>query len=147
MKKAKKFVPLKVDGFDSAIIGTDVSSGRIIYDEEKMIHHLMKRDKINYTDSLEYLEFNVFTAYMGETQPIYMRKKKVKPMNKMTKEDWEEFFVEAIQEDDLYEIKKSVDNGVILDEDFVRDAIQYLSKETADYLRNELRKQKLNRLL
>jgi hypothetical protein len=61
------------DGFDDAIIGLDTSNEvfRVIYDREKMIDILMFRDNMTVEDAIEYLEYNVFGAYVGEGTPIY----------------------------------------------------------------------------
>jgi hypothetical protein len=64
---------LLADGFDDAIIGLDTSNEvfRVIYDREKMIDILMFRDNMTAEDAIEYLEYNVFGAYVGEGTPIY----------------------------------------------------------------------------
>ena len=76
---------LFADGFDDAIIGitSDRINGveRIVYDAWKMIDVLVKRDGMKPTEALEYLEFNTFTAYVGEGTPIYV--------DVMTREDIE----------------------------------------------------------
>ena len=67
---------LLADGFDDAIIGitTDRINGieRVVYDAWKMIEVLVGRDNMRPTEALEYLEFNTFTAYVGEGTPIYV---------------------------------------------------------------------------
>jgi len=61
---------LKADGFDSAVIGIDESSMRLIYSVSKCIELLvnggMKED-----EALEYFDFNVSGAYVGEKTPIW----------------------------------------------------------------------------
>lgn len=61
-----------VDGFESAIIGLDTSSEtfRVIYDREKMID-LLVGDEMSIEDAIEYLEYNVWNAYVGDGTPIY----------------------------------------------------------------------------
>lgn len=61
---------LFADGFDEAIIGVSYDC-RIIYDIDQMIKIMMK-DNMDYTEAIEYLEFNTFCAYMGPMTPIYM---------------------------------------------------------------------------
>ena len=60
--------------YDSAIIGYDDNSGRIIYDYEKMIEHLMEADGIEYEEAMEFIEYNTLRAipYMGSLSPIVM---------------------------------------------------------------------------
>lgn len=65
---------LFADGFDDAIIGMDMNSEvyRVVYGVEKMIFILMHRDSMTEEEALEYLEYNVFSAYLGEGTPIYI---------------------------------------------------------------------------
>lgn len=67
---------LFADGFDDAIIGitSDRINGveRIVYDAWKMIDVLVKNNGMTPREALEYLEFNTFTAYVGEGTPIYV---------------------------------------------------------------------------
>lgn len=60
-----------IDGFDDAVVGIEPHRNKIIYDKTKMVDILMNNDKMNYEEAYEFLEFNVWTAYMGETTPIY----------------------------------------------------------------------------
>lgn len=65
---------LFADGFDDAIIGMDMNSEvyRAVYGIEKMIFILMHRDSMSEEEATEYLEYNVFSAYLGEGTPIYI---------------------------------------------------------------------------
>lgn len=60
---------LKADGFDTAIIGIDERSMRLIYSVTKCIEVLM----INMTeeDAIEYFDFNVRCSYVGDKTPIW----------------------------------------------------------------------------
>jgi hypothetical protein len=60
--------------YDSAIIGYDDNSGRIIYDYEKMIEHLMDADGIEYEEAMEFIDYNTVRAcpYMGDKAPIIL---------------------------------------------------------------------------
>lgn len=62
-----------VDGFDDAIIGLDTSGDvfRVIYDRERMINILRSRDRMDLDEAIDYLEYNVWGAYVGEGTPIY----------------------------------------------------------------------------
>lgn len=73
LEEVSEFYPesLKADGFDDAIIGY-TTEGLIVYNITKMIDILIRRDAMSHIDALEYLDFNVFGAYVGETQPLYM---------------------------------------------------------------------------
>lgn len=60
--------------YDSAIIGYDVNSSRIVYDYEKMIEHLMETDGMEYEEAMEFIDYNTVRAcpYMGEQAPIIL---------------------------------------------------------------------------
>ena len=61
--------------YDSAIVGYDENSGRIIYDIEKMAEHLMDVDGMTYEDAIDFISYNTLRAlpYAGESGPIVMR--------------------------------------------------------------------------
>ena len=69
---------LFADGFDSAIVGIACGhdSGRVVYDYEKMIASCMKEAGMTYEDSVEWIEYNTISAYVGEQTPIYLHKTK-----------------------------------------------------------------------
>ena len=60
--------------YDSAIIGYDENSGRVIYDYELMIEDLMDTDDMTYEDAMEFVDYNTVRAcpYMGDRAPIIM---------------------------------------------------------------------------
>ena len=62
------------DGFHDAIIGIDTQEEpyRIVYCRQKMIDIFMKSDDISYEDSVEYLSFNCWSAYVGSGTPLYI---------------------------------------------------------------------------
>tara|TARA_R110000868_G_scaffold176413_1_gene414121 strand:+ start:2686 stop:2958 length:273 start_codon:yes stop_codon:yes gene_type:complete len=64
---------LYADGFEEAIVGIDYlcTPARVIYDKNKMVEILMEADDMTLEDAIEYLEYNVFCAYVGEGTPIY----------------------------------------------------------------------------
>lgn len=64
---------LKADGFDKAIIGVDMTNEKVVYDKVLMIEILLKRG-LTLEDAIDYLEHNVYYAYVGEHTPIYMDK-------------------------------------------------------------------------
>lgn len=63
---------LKADGFDDAVIGIEERSGRLVYDIDLMIHILIKDEEMSEEDAIEYLDYNVIGAYVGEQTPIYI---------------------------------------------------------------------------
>jgi hypothetical protein len=62
---------LIADGFDNAIIGIDVKTMRVIYSVQKCIDILMNEHEMTDEEAVEYFEFNVESAYMGEKTPIW----------------------------------------------------------------------------
>ena len=64
---------LFADGFDEAIIGLDTSGDvfRVIYDREKMAE-VLEEDGMTTMEAWEYLDYNVFNAYVGEGTPMYV---------------------------------------------------------------------------
>jgi len=64
---------LFADGFDQAIIGVDAVNFRVIYDYDTMVEVLIS-DGMSKEESIEYLDFNVLCAYVGEQTPIYAYK-------------------------------------------------------------------------
>jgi hypothetical protein len=61
---------LKADGFDNAVIGIDTDSMRLIYSIQKCIE-VLKEDGMDEIDAVEYFEYNVLGAYVGEKTPIW----------------------------------------------------------------------------
>jgi hypothetical protein len=61
---------LIADGFDEAVIGVDEKNFRLIYSVTKCINILISQG-MDESDAIEYFEFNVSGAYMGEKTPIW----------------------------------------------------------------------------
>jgi len=62
------------DDFDLAIVGVGRTFGGLlcaVYDVDKIIEILMK-DGMDCEDALEYFDYNVAGAYVGEQTPIFM---------------------------------------------------------------------------
>ena len=62
---------LLADGFDDAVIGVDESTMRIIYSSSRSIEILIERDNMTPDEALEYLDYNVKGAYIGDKTPIW----------------------------------------------------------------------------
>ena len=66
---------LIADGFDDAIIGVSERFGRspiVAYDKDKCIQVLMDRDGMDYEDAIEFFNFNVIGAWVGEGTPEFI---------------------------------------------------------------------------
>ena len=64
---------LLMDGFDEAIIGFSQRIGEpllAVYSWEKMVAILVERDKMQFDDAVEYIDFNCIGAWVGEQTPI-----------------------------------------------------------------------------
>ena len=61
---------LKADGFDEALIGIDIKSMRLVYSVSKCIEILCR--EMNEVKAIEYFDFNVSGAYVGEKTPIWV---------------------------------------------------------------------------
>lgn len=63
---------LVADGFEAALIGcTNGYNIVAVYDYELCIHILME-DNMTYEEALEYMEYNVVGAYVGEKTPMFI---------------------------------------------------------------------------
>lgn len=60
---------LTVDGYNQAIIGIDQNTLRLIYSYTKIIQILM--EDMTREEAIEYFEFNIQSAYLGDQTPIY----------------------------------------------------------------------------
>ena len=63
---------MKPDGYDAAIIGLEPYSQRFVYDRQKMITIAVYDMDMTHEDALEYLEYNVWGAHVGDQTPIYV---------------------------------------------------------------------------
>ena len=64
---------LLLDGFDEAFIGLTHRINHpvlAVYSWEKMVDVLVERDEMEYEDAVEYIDFNVLGAWVGEGTPI-----------------------------------------------------------------------------
>lgn len=63
---------LLADGFEKAFlgIGQQFNTFFSVYDKNKCINILSKN--MNYEEAIEYFEYNVLGAYMGENTPIFI---------------------------------------------------------------------------
>ena len=72
---------LKIDGFDSALIGISTVWQKhegggaervdtLIYDGEIITTILMHQSGMSHEEALEYISFNIEDAYVGENTPI-----------------------------------------------------------------------------
>lgn len=62
--------------FDKAIIGVAnrINLTVVCYDESKIIKLLMKHDKMDYDEAVEFFQFNILGSWVGENTPVYLEK-------------------------------------------------------------------------
>lgn len=63
---------LIADGFNDAVIGIDSGLDRLVYSSEKCVEILMERDGMSFDEAVEFFEYNVAGAYVGELTPIFV---------------------------------------------------------------------------
>ena len=64
---------LLADGFEDALIGiTEGMNAVAVYDYESCVHILTEQD-MSYDEAVEYMDFNVTGAYVGEKTPVFVR--------------------------------------------------------------------------
>lgn len=69
---------LLADGFDSAIIGLAERCGQpmlVVYDFDKCVRILEERDGMDRDDAIEFMEFNVVGAWVGDGTPLFLHRK------------------------------------------------------------------------
>lgn len=66
---------LLADGFEEAYLGIFMRFGQeplASYDYGKCIDVLMQRDGMSYEDAVEFFDFNVIGAWMGDGTPVFI---------------------------------------------------------------------------
>jgi hypothetical protein len=60
--------------FDQAIVGVvaNMATNAVCYDRSKIIELLMTEDKMTEEEALEYFDFNIMGAWVGEHTPVYL---------------------------------------------------------------------------
>ena len=62
------------DGFEDALIGVgqQFNKAMAVYDRQKCIELLIERDGMSDEEAVEYFEYNVTGAWVGEYTPIFL---------------------------------------------------------------------------
>lgn len=60
------------DGFDDAVIGVDDVDMRLVYSITKCVDILVKTHGMKLDEAIEYFNFNVTNAYIGDKTPIWV---------------------------------------------------------------------------
>ena len=64
--------PLRADGFNQAIIGNEYNTNRVVYSIDRMLQILIDRDGMSMEEAIEFFDFNIGGAYVGEMTPVYV---------------------------------------------------------------------------
>lgn len=59
------------DDLDECIIGI-TNEGKAVYDIHKMELHFQKQDNIPFEDAVDWVEFNILGAYVGDFTPVHV---------------------------------------------------------------------------
>lgn len=65
----------KVDGFDDCVLGTVHPwncKPTLVYSSESIIKKLIKRDSMTREQAVEFFEYNIDGAYVGEDTPLFL---------------------------------------------------------------------------
>lgn len=65
---------LTADGFDDCIvgIGRQFTKTFVVYDYDQVIQTLVDRDGMDWDDAVEWFEFNIVGAWVGEATPCFL---------------------------------------------------------------------------
>ena len=68
-------IVLEEPDYVTAIIGIS-QNGQLVYDYDKMVKHLCKKDNVSESSAVEFIDYNTLRAipYMGEKAPIVVNK-------------------------------------------------------------------------
>jgi hypothetical protein len=67
---------LQADGFEDAYLGYATQACNLplaVYDYDKCVDILVSRDGMTYDEAIEFIEFNVVCAYVGEGTPLFFK--------------------------------------------------------------------------
>jgi hypothetical protein len=60
------------DGLDKAIIGFEPNLWKVVYSRNLVVDILIDRDGMGADEAIEFAEFNIFGAMMGEKTPLWV---------------------------------------------------------------------------
>jgi hypothetical protein len=75
-------------GYDEAILGVDTEYQRVVYSKQKMVD-ILTSDGMSEEEAVEFLEFNTWSAYVGESTPIFVHDMNIHDINEWFKNDLE----------------------------------------------------------
>lgn len=64
---------LFADGLDDAIVGFDEINWKVVYSKYDVVRILFtENDEMSESDCIEFAEYNIYGAFMGEKTPIWI---------------------------------------------------------------------------
>lgn len=63
---------LFADGLDKAIVGFEPNLWKVVYSRNLVVDILMERDGMTADEAIEFAEFNIFSAMVGEKTPLWI---------------------------------------------------------------------------
>jgi len=84
---------LRAEGFNEAIMGIVQRSGQddvILYDTDKVIEGLMNGDAMSYEEAVEYFDYNILGAWMGDATPAFFSKASYDELHELIGDDLED---------------------------------------------------------
>lgn len=63
---------MMVEGYDDCIVGYDAEDDRLVYSKDLMVEKLCVLHQFSEIQAIEYLEYNVWYAYVGIHTPIFI---------------------------------------------------------------------------
>jgi len=66
---------IKWDGFDECVLGIGSRCGMqdiLVYSKKKIAYKLRDRDNMTVEEAIEYIDYNIAGAYVGERTPILL---------------------------------------------------------------------------
>ena len=66
---------ITADGFEKALLGFghQFNTPVAVYSKDRCLHVLMERDGMSREDAIEYFDFNVAGAWVGEGMPVFLQ--------------------------------------------------------------------------
>lgn len=63
---------LFADGLDKAIVGFEPNLWKVVYSRNLVVDILMERDEMTADEAIEFAEYNIFSAMVGEKTPLWI---------------------------------------------------------------------------
>jgi hypothetical protein len=92
-KNIRENVMLRADGFNDAIMGIVQRCGQadvILYDTDMIIQILIDADGMTYEEAVEYFDFNILGAWVGDGTPAFFSRASYEDLKEQMGDDLED---------------------------------------------------------